>query len=130
MVDVSPLVTVVAAGTLGAVAGLGGFVVIAGLTGRVVVPERWSARLGRRVDRAVLRVGLALGGAIVAFLATGWPVLALFAAGFGAWVPSAVEASGRAAAEIARALSTLSQASIGGNTSRSTFLPISRSTCP
>jgi hypothetical protein len=86
-------------GLLGAATGLGLLVVLGALTGRLALPWRG---LGQRVDRLLLRAGLAFGGATVMFLFTRWPVAALFAAGFGAWLPSAAEAGGRVHAEIAK----------------------------
>lgn len=93
------LSTVLVAALLGGVCGLGALVALAGLIGRSVVPRRSAAPT---VDRALLRLALASGGAMVTFLATRWPVAALFAAGLGAWVPSALTASGRVQAEIAK----------------------------
>jgi hypothetical protein len=85
----------------GGCAGLGVFLVLAGLRGRTVVAVAVGA-LGRRVDRLALRMALALGTGLVVFLATHWPVAALTAAGVGAWLPSAVAASGRVNAEVAK----------------------------
>jgi tight adherence protein B len=69
----------------GAGLGLGLLLVIAGWRGvDVALPKR---RIGRvRVERANLRLGLAIGAAVVVGSATGWPVGALLAglAGWGA----------------------------------------------
>lgn len=93
------LTSVIFVGLLGGLAGLGVLVVLAGVQGRSVLPR---GRIGPILDRVLLRTALAVGGATVIFLATRWPVAALFAGGLGAWIPSAVSASGRAHAEIAK----------------------------
>lgn len=84
---------------LGGGAGLGVYLVLAGLRGRTVVA---AGTIGHRVDRLALRTTLAVGVGLVVFLATHWPVAALTAAGIGAWLPSAVTASGRVTAEVAK----------------------------
>jgi Flp pilus assembly protein TadB len=61
-----------------------------------------SVTIARRVDHGLLRLGLASGAGGLVFLASRWPVAALFAAGVGAWLPSAIAASGRVHAEIAK----------------------------
>ena len=69
----------------GAGVGLGLLLVIAGLRGiDLPGPTRASAR--PKVERANLRIGLAVGAAVVVGAATGWPVGALLAAlaGWGA----------------------------------------------
>ena len=90
---------VLALALLGALSGLGAFVCIEAARGVTLLPRRSPMRLA---DRGLLRLALALGAALVVWLGSGWPVAALFAAALGAWLPSAVRASGRVAAEIAK----------------------------
>lgn len=73
------------AAVCGAGVGLGLIMVIAGWRGvDVALPKRRGGRV--RVERANLRLGLAIGAAVVVGAATGWPVGALLAglAGWGA----------------------------------------------
>jgi len=95
----SPTASTLGVALVGGVAGLGALIALAGLAGRPVLPR---GVVGRRVDRLVLRVGLAVCAAVVVFLASRWPVAALFAAGLAAWSPSALAASGRVNGEIAK----------------------------
>ncbi|MGA2284632.1 MAG: pilus assembly protein TadB, partial [Candidatus Dormibacteria bacterium] len=73
------------AGLCGTIVGLGLVVIVAGLRG-VELP-RPVRSVGRpRAERATLRLGLAVGAAVLVGAATGWPVGALWAglAGWGA----------------------------------------------
>jgi Flp pilus assembly protein TadB len=73
------------AGLCGTIVGLGLVVIVAGLCG-VELP-RPVRSVGRpKAERATLRLGLAVGAAVVVGAATGWPVGALWAglAGWGA----------------------------------------------
>ncbi len=89
------------AGLLGAGVGLGVVLVVAGLRG-VDLP-RPAQRLERaKLERANLRIGLAVGAAVVVGAATGWPVGAMLAglAGWGA--PSLLSGAGRHQAAVGR----------------------------
>ena len=91
------------AGFLGAVAGLGILLVVAGLRG---VPagtlgsaaQRWSPN----VDRLSLRLGLALGAAVVVYAVTRWPVGAVAGAVFGFTAPTLLGARARRRREVER----------------------------
>lgn len=88
---------------LGAGAGLGLVVLLAGLRGVPVVAGTGGAdRLAQRFDRIVLRLALAAVLAIVIGTLTGWPVAGAVAAFAGFGLPSAIEASGRHRRELAR----------------------------
>lgn len=86
----------------GAVLGLGLLVTRAGISGRRILPEHTVGRGALRADRLLLRTALAAGLGGVLLLLTHWPVVALAAAGFGAWLPSARALSQRTKSEIAR----------------------------
>jgi tight adherence protein B len=75
---------------LGGFVGVGLLLVLAGGQRRVVLDFSAirAGRLGPYVDRLLLRLGLALGAAIVALWASQWTVLALVAAGAGWWAPT------------------------------------------
>ncbi len=91
------------AAVLGAVAGLGVFVLLAGLLGRTVLrPGLLLGGLSGRVDRAALRLSLGLALGTPVLLLTRWPVAAAFAAGLGTWLPSRRGRSQRSTEEIAR----------------------------
>ena len=91
------------AAVLGAVAGLGVLVLLAGLLGRTVVRPGVVLRgLGGRVDRAALRLSLGLALGTPVLLLTRWPVAAAFAAGIGVWLPSRRGQSRRSTEEVAR----------------------------
>jgi len=67
--------------TLGGLAGVGAFLVFAGLTGRRVFAARRSGLLGRLLDSLVpARSAAALAAGAGVFLVTGWPVGGLLAA--------------------------------------------------
>ncbi len=95
--------TTMVAGFLGAVAGLGILLVVAGLRG---VPagtlgsaaQRWSPN----VDRLSLRLGLALGAAAVVYAVTRWPVGAVAGAVFGFTAPTLLGARARRRREVER----------------------------
>jgi tight adherence protein B len=87
----------------GAVVGSGVFLVVLGLR-RAPRGARPSAAAARRVagDRRVLQLAAGAGVALVALLATGWPVGALLAGGIALSIPSVFAGKGARAAEIAR----------------------------
>ncbi len=91
------------AGLVGAVAGLGVLLVVAGLFGGPggdvarPRPARW-----RSVDRLNLRIALALGSAAVVYAVTRWPVGAAAAAVFGLTGPTLVGARARRQREVER----------------------------
>jgi Flp pilus assembly protein TadB len=100
--------SVLVAALLGAVAGLGVLIGVAGLIGRAVVgaqgaasPRRWMLAV-LAVDRLVLRVTFGLFAATITFLVTGWAVAAVFAAAAAAWAPSAARTAGRTQREVAK----------------------------
>ena len=79
--DVSALAALCGAGV-----GLGLVLVIGRLARRRAAPPDSPAASGAKVERANLRIGLAVGAAVVVGAATGWPVGAVLAglAGWGA----------------------------------------------
>jgi tight adherence protein B len=87
----------------GAVVGCGVFLVGLGLR-RVPRGARRSAGVARRVagDRRVLQLAAGAGMALVALLATGWPVGALLAGGMALSVPSVFAGKAARDGEIAR----------------------------
>ena len=94
------------AALLGLVAGTSLILGLWALQGReeapaAAAPDPYASPRRRRVDRLALRAPLALAGAVAVWLATGWPVGALLAAGGGFMVPSL--GSGRAARNYAMA---------------------------
>jgi tight adherence protein B len=89
-VDVSVLV----AGLLGCVCGLGVLVVIVGWRGQPLRPRRRNVRQDR-VDQLGLRMGLAVGAAVTVMALTHWPVAALAAAMFGWTTPTLIGARAR-----------------------------------
>jgi tight adherence protein B len=94
--DVSAL-----AGLCGAGVGLGLVLVVAGWRGSELARPARRA-LGPKLERANLRLGLAVGAAVVVGAATGWPVGAVLAglAGWGA--PSLLAGTGRQQAAVGR----------------------------
>ena len=88
-------------GLCGAGVGLGVVLVVAGWRGTELARPARRA-LGPRVERANLRLGLAVGAAVVVGAATGWPVGAVLAglAGWGA--PSLLAGTGRQQAAVGR----------------------------
>ncbi len=88
-------------GLCGAGVGLGVVLVVAGWRGTELARPARRA-LGPRVERANLRLGLAVGAAVVVGAATGWPVGAVLAglAGWGA--PSLLAGTGRHQAAVGR----------------------------
>ncbi len=97
----NPLLSLVA----GAVVGCGLFLIVLGLRR---VPCRGSGHVARggvaRVtsDRRVLQLAIGAGVALLALLATGWPVGALLAGGIALSLPSVFGGKGARAAEIVR----------------------------
>ena len=89
------------AGLCGAGVGLGLVLVVAGWRGTESVRPTRRA-LGPRVERVNLRLGLAVGAAVVVGAATGWPVGAVLAglAGWGA--PSLLAGTGRQQVAVGR----------------------------
>ena len=89
------------AGLCGAGVGLGLVLVVAGWRGAEVARPARRA-FGPRVERANLRLGLAVGAAVVVGAATSWPVGAVLAglAGWGA--PSLLAGTGRHQAAVGR----------------------------
>ena len=81
---------------LGAFVGLGLFLGRAGLGGRVVLarPEALGGQLAQHADRALLRLLLAFVAALIAIVASHWPVLAAVAAASGWCAPSALRGRG------------------------------------
>ena len=81
---------------LGALIGLGLFLARAGMRGRIVLvrSEALGAQLAQHADRALLRLLLALSAAVVAIVASHWPVLAIVAAVSGWYAPSALRERG------------------------------------
>ena len=88
---------------LGGCVGVGGLILIAGLSGRALVHPGLlrSGRLSRAVDRLLLRGGLALGAATVTAAATRWVSLALVAAGAAWWSPTWWNRRGSSGRELA-----------------------------
>ncbi len=97
----NPLLSLVA----GAVVGCGVFLIVLGLRR---VPRGGSGHVARggvaRVtsDRRVLQLAIGAGVALLALLATGWPVGALLAGGIALSLPSVFGGKGARAAEIIR----------------------------
>jgi hypothetical protein len=89
------------AGLCGAGVGLGLVLVVAGWRGSELARPARRA-LGPKLERANLRLGLAVGAAVVVGAATGWPVGAVLAglAGWGA--PSLLAGTGRQQAAVGR----------------------------
>ncbi len=89
------------AGLCGAGVGLGAVLVVAGWRG-IDLPRPTRRLDRRRVERANLRIGLAVGAAVVVGAATGWPVGAALAglAGWGA--PSLLGGAHRHQAAVGR----------------------------
>ncbi len=89
------------AGLCGAGVGLGLVLILAGWR-ETALPRPTRQAVGPRLERVNLRLGLAVGGAVVVGAATGWPVGALLAglAGWGA--PSLLAGNGRHQAAIGR----------------------------
>ena len=87
----------------GAVVGGGLFLVVLGLR-RAPRIRRPPGAAVRRVagDRRIAQLAVAVAVALVALVATGWPVGALLAAGIALSVPSVFSGKGARAAEIAR----------------------------
>lgn len=85
------------AGLVGVAAALAG---VEARPGRDVVAA--VERLAASADRLALRVTLALGGALLILLLTGWPVGALWAGVLGAVTPSLLEARRQRTAGVAR----------------------------
>lgn len=82
----------------GAGVGLGLVLVAAGWRG-IDLP-RPTRRLDRRkVERANLRIGLAVGGAVIVGAVTGWPVGALLA-GLAGWAAPGLLTSGKGRGEL------------------------------
>ncbi len=81
---------VVVVAILGAAAGIGGLLVWAGVRGVVVLDPAALAdgRLGRYMDRLVLRSALAIGGGLFGLWSTRWIVVGVVAAGLGWWAPA------------------------------------------
>lgn len=78
-----------AAAGVGALFGLGVFVIVAGWSGQLAPPRRNQAPR-RSWDRLTWRVGLALSGTAVALVLTRWPVVVLAAGVVGWLAPSFV----------------------------------------
>ena len=94
---------VVVAASLGALAGLGLLVLIAGLTGRQVLDLSRRTRIEPHAARSLaLRTMSALGGGGAAVAATGWPVLGVAAAIAGYWMPTIWGTRGRTRLETDR----------------------------
>lgn len=96
--------TALVAAAAGALVGLGAFVVVAGLFGRLgrtVRAPRLALPMWLR-DRLLLRASGAAAGTVLVWAATGWPVGGVLA-GLGAFsVPSLLGAKARRQAEVAR----------------------------
>lgn len=87
---------------LGAVAGLGALLVVAGCAGRPVVTGPAGRHFAQRVDHLLLRIALALGGAIPGYALTRWPVMCMVGAAAGWLAPTARAAGGRGKRDIAK----------------------------
>jgi hypothetical protein len=89
-------VNVIIVAMLGALVGLGLFLVRAGVRGRVVLvrSQGLGDRLVQHADRALLRLLLAVAAAVVAIVVSHWPVLAAVAAASGWCAPSALRGRG------------------------------------
>jgi hypothetical protein len=90
------------AALLGALAGLGLFVVRAGFAGRAILHTGVAPRLGVPVDHLLLRGVLAAVGGVSMLLLTRWPVVGAATAALGAWIPSGQALSRRTQKEIAK----------------------------
>jgi Flp pilus assembly protein TadB len=88
---------------LGAGAGLGLVLVMAGLRPTASTPPRRRQPLsGLRRDRLVGRLGLAAGSGVVIGALTGWPVAALLAAAGGYALPTLLAGRGERTRQVAR----------------------------
>jgi Flp pilus assembly protein TadB len=88
---------------LGAGAGLGLVLVMAGLRPTTSAPPRRRHLLsGLRRDRLVGRLGLAAGAAVVIGALTGWPVAAVLAAAGGYALPTLLAGRGERTRQVAR----------------------------
>jgi tight adherence protein B len=83
-------VTAVVVAIIGAAGGIGVLLVWAGLRGVVVLDTAALAdgRLGRYLDRLVLRSALAIGAALLGLWFSRWIVVGVVAAGLGWWAPT------------------------------------------
>ncbi len=86
----------------GAGVGTGLLLVIAGLRGHLPDPAVLVQALAGRVQRPLLRLGLAGGAGLLTGVLTGWPVGGLLAAGFAAAAPDLVGGSHAPQQAIAR----------------------------
>lgn len=80
--------------------GVGVLLVVLGLIGTVRGGHEEPLRAMPRIDRLRLRATLAVAGAIVAFVLTGWPVASVLAAAAGFVAPTLVGAKRRRQADI------------------------------
>jgi tight adherence protein B len=93
---------VIAIGTLlGAMVGLGAVLIWSGLRGNDL-PRLIRGSLRPKTESAALRLGLAVGAAVVVGAATRWPVGALLAAGSGWGAPSLLLGKKSASQHVAR----------------------------
>jgi len=85
---------------LGATAGLGGLLVLAGVRGRRVIAWDTGRTVVRRVDHLVTRLLLAATGGLVGYVLTRWPVVAIVGAAGGWLLPTVRVAAGRGRRDI------------------------------
>ncbi len=98
------LVSALIVALIGACCGLGICLIAAGACGHRVLPTSANqrGRLGVALDQLMLRISLGVTAGLTALIASGWPVLAVVAAGVGCYLPTWIHTRGSHERELAR----------------------------